>query len=211
MLRAVLLASVALGAVRGASDSQPHYHAGKLTPYEIGPPAMTISGQDEARLRQGKPVMQAIAAEHGDSRRLIMVQDIHAPSNVVLDRIMDVNHYDRMVSGVDGCVTYAANEGEGGVRTVKSTYDIHALHLKMRYFVEHTYDPAARCMTFKLDYSKRSDLDDTVGYWYVEPTGRASCRVFYSCECQLRRYTRTYVPDDLHSTSLSVDDAPSIH
>ena len=41
-------------------------------------------------------------------------------------------------------------------------------------------------MVFHLDYDKRSDLDDTVGYWYVEPTGRASCRVFYSCECQLR-------------------------
>merc|ERR1719460_65586 len=41
-------------------------------------------------------------------------------------------------------------------------------------------------MTFKLDYGKRSDIDDSVGYWYVEPTGRANCRVFYSCECKLR-------------------------
>ena len=41
-------------------------------------------------------------------------------------------------------------------------------------------------MTFHLDYSRRSDIDDTVGYWYVAPEGRASCRVYYSCECKLR-------------------------
>jgi len=37
-----------------------------------------------------------------------------------------------------------------------------------------------------LDYGRRSDLDDTVGYWYVSPTGRTKCRVYYSCECKLR-------------------------
>ena len=25
-----------------------------------------------------------------------------------------------------------------------------------------------------------------MGYWYVEPDGKQSCRVFYSCECKLR-------------------------
>ena len=35
--------------------------------------------------------------------------------------------------------------------------------------MHHTYCPATRCMVFKLDYSRRSDLDDTVGYWYVLP------------------------------------------
>ena len=41
-------------------------------------------------------------------------------------------------------------------------------------------------MVFSLDYDRRSDLDDSVGYWYVQPGARNSCRVFYSCECKLR-------------------------
>lgn len=50
---------------------------------------------------------------------------------------MDLNAYGRMVSGVDRCVTYESAE-ESGVQTVKSEYDISALHLKYKYFVEHT-------------------------------------------------------------------------
>ena len=41
-------------------------------------------------------------------------------------------------------------------------------------------------MVFHLDYDRRSDLDDSVGYWFAQPTGPASCRVYYSCECKLR-------------------------
>ncbi len=100
---------------------------------------------------------------------------------------MDLDKYDQMVSGVDSCVTYASAEDEAaGVQTVKSTYEIQALHLKLKYFIEHTYAPAQNCMTFRLDYDRRSDLDDTVGYWYVDPTHRSQCRVYYSCECKLR-------------------------
>ena len=111
-------------------------------------------------------------------------------------RIMDLDAYDRMVSGVDSCVTYASSDASG-VRVVKSTYEISALHMRFKYFVEHVYDPKAHCMVFRLDYSRRSDLDDTVGYWFVDPRGRASCRVYYSCECKLRGW----VPGPVYAMS----------
>jgi len=174
-----------VGLVLGAAESQPHYHTGKLTPYEIGPPSLLLSAKDEGRLRSGKAVMQALVSDDGQAHRMIMVQDIPAPSSVVMERILDLNAYDRMVAGVDRCVTYASND-LGATRTIKSTYEISALHMRLKYFVEHTYDPEASCMVFRLDYSRRSDLDDTVGYWYVEDTGAAASRVYYSCECKLR-------------------------
>ena len=70
--------------VNAASDAQPHFHSGKLTPYKIGEPSLLLSGRDEAQLRAGRPVMQALVADDGETRRLIMVQDIAAPSSVVL-------------------------------------------------------------------------------------------------------------------------------
>ena len=70
--------------VRAADEAVPHYHAGKLTPYKIGPPSILLSSQDESRLRSGRPVMQAVVADDDESRRLIMVQDIPAPASVVL-------------------------------------------------------------------------------------------------------------------------------
>jgi len=107
---------------------------------------------------------------------------------------MDLDHYSEMVSGCDNCETYSRSE-QGGQRIVKSTYEISALHMRFKYFVTHTYDPTQRCMIFRLDYDRRSDFDDSVGYWYVDPTGRASCRVFYSCECKLR----SWVPGPIYN------------
>jgi len=167
-----------------ASEAQPHFHKGVLKPYELGPPDILLSAQDERSLQQGRAVTQALVGDD-ETRRLIMVQDIRAPSQVVLSRIMDFEKYDQMVSSVDACVNYASHT-EGKTQTIKSTYEISALHLKFKYFVKHVYDPEQRCMVFTLDYDRRSDLDDSVGYWYVQPGARNSCRVFYSCECKLR-------------------------
>lgn len=180
-----MLAVLALAAL-AADSRQPHYHRGKLSKYEIGPPSVLLSRNDEKRLKSGKPVMQAVVADDGLTRRMLTVMDIPVPSSIVLGRIMDIDRYPDMVSGVENCASYATDEAKDGVRTVKSTYEIKALHLKLKYFIEHTYDPKAGCMTFCLDYDRRSDLDDSVGYWYVEPTGRSTSRVFYSCECKLR-------------------------
>ena len=84
MKQSLSLCFSCLVSVRAASDCQPHYHTGKLTPYLIGPPDLLLSSKDEDRLRSGRPVMQALVAEDGQTRRMIMVQDIPVPSPVVL-------------------------------------------------------------------------------------------------------------------------------
>jgi len=180
-----MVAAASLSLVAGASDSEPHYHDGKLTRYELGPPSVLLSDADEAKLRSGKPVMQVLEDELG-ARRLVMVQDIAVPPQIVFGRICDTNNYAQMVDGVNLCANYDTAQAEGGLRTVKSTYEIAVMHLKFKYFMTHQVDPAQHCMTFHLDYDRKSDIDDSVGYWYVMNQGRQSSRVYYSCECKLR-------------------------
>ena len=67
-----------------ADEGSKHYHGGKLSKYEIGPPALLLSDADEARLRSGRSVMQTVESEDADSKRLIMVADIKAPASIVL-------------------------------------------------------------------------------------------------------------------------------
>ena len=55
-------------------------------------------------------------------------------------RIVDLNHYDRMVSGVDACVMYASNEAKG-IKTMKATYEVSALKMGVKYYVEHQCGP----------------------------------------------------------------------
>ena len=39
----------------------------------------------------------------------------------------------------------------------------------MTYYNEMQYEPKSNSMTFRLDYARNSDLDDTVGKWHVVP------------------------------------------
>jgi len=198
-LGAVLLAAL-LGDASAdfASADLPHPHSGKLTPYEIGKPSIRLSAEDEAQLAAGQALMQAIVQEDGETRRLLMVKDVRAPPDVITSRILDLDAYPRMVKGCDRTATYETSEtahGRAKLQTIKTRYDIHAMHMKFTYFMVHYYDPTARCMTFHLDYARRSDLDDSVGYWYVEPTGQEQCRVYYSCVTKLR----TWVPSPVYA------------
>ena len=106
--------------VASAASEEPHFHRGRLSPYQLSKPTILISSSDEQRLRHGESVMQAVDAADG-SRRMVAVQDIDVPVHVVMGRITDLDRYDKMVQGVDSCVSYASNE-EGGVRTYKSEY-----------------------------------------------------------------------------------------
>ena len=52
----------------------------------------------------------------------------------------------------------------------------------MTFFVKHLYYPALNSLTWTLDYSKKIDFDDSVGYWYVvpHPDRLGWSRVYYS-------------------------------
>mmetsp|Transcript_22822 Transcript_22822/g.69845 ORF Transcript_22822/g.69845 Transcript_22822/m.69845 type:complete len:168 (+) Transcript_22822:660-1163(+) len=58
--------------------------------------------------------------------------------------------------------------------------------MKFKYYMQHFVDNDKGCVVWNLDYDRESDLDDSVGYWYVQPRSRESCRVYYSCDTKLR-------------------------
>ena len=52
-------------------------------------------------------------------------------------------------------------------------------------------------MTFQLDYTRKSELADTVGYWYVEELDDGWCRVFYSTDSQIPAWIPGFMKDAL--------------
>ena len=78
----MLLALFATAAL-GADPDEKHYHNGLLAKYKIEPPSILLSASDEARLKTGKPVTMTLTGD-GGAGRLIMVQDIKAPSQIIL-------------------------------------------------------------------------------------------------------------------------------
>ena len=152
MVRVWLVCSL-LGAVGAASDSLPHYHNGKFSPYEIGPPSVLLSTADEEKLAGGEPITQAFVNTDGRSRRLLMVKDIKAPVDVVIGRILDFDRYADMVNGCDSCERYEMSEF-GGLKTIKCLYKIRAATMRFHYYMDHTFDPTQNCLTWHLDYAR---------------------------------------------------------
>jgi hypothetical protein len=111
--------------------------------------------------------------------------------------------YPRMVSGVTCCETYKS-ASYPNKKINYSRYVVSAMGIKKEYFVEHTFEPYKSCMTFCLDYSKESDFDDSVGYWYVgdHPSDKDKSRVYYSCRLKLRGWVPGPVKNYLMKTAV---------
>jgi len=186
--------------VIAADKTMKHYHRGKLPKYELSSPSIMLSSGDEEVLRDGRALMQVIVQPDG-KRRLLMVRDVATPAWVVMDRILDFPAYPRMVKGCDAMVPYH-DKREGRLRVMKAAYEIHAGPCYFKYFMHHEVDEKQKCMTFHLDYDRQSDLDDSVGYWFVQPTGSEECRVYYACDTTLRGWVPGPVYNLLGKTAL---------
>lgn len=161
LIRDLVVAASLLSIARAASDKLPHFHRGKFSPYEIGPPSVLLSAADEEKLASGDPITQAFVNADGHSRRLLMVKDIKAPVDVVMGRILDFDHYREMVKGCDSCERYEMSESDG-LKTIKCSYKIHAATMRFHYFMEHTYDPEQNCLTWHLDYNRNIESPSLV-------------------------------------------------
>lgn len=190
MRRLLPLLVIALAATALAADpNSPHPHRGKLKPYSNPPPHVSLTLEELGSLDKGQAVRKT--TKTGDAAGYgVAVQDINAPTNIVWAKILDFSHYPEYVSEVSECEPYATVGDQLFVRFVlsKFTYDLE-------YFIRHTSRPDQGYITWTLDYDRKSELDDTVGYWLVSalPTTPPTTRVEYSV--QLRVGEVSYVPD----------------
>ncbi|CAM9273230.1 unnamed protein product [Phaeothamnion confervicola] len=119
--------------------------------------------------------------------RAIAVQDVHAPPEYVWDRILDFPAYPKMVPKVAACYNYFTQTLRNNTQVIKTRLKLNVFGVKFDNFIYHTYYPSLDSMTWTLDYSRRSTLDDSVGFWYIVPHPQREIkpdwtRVYYSCQ-----------------------------
>lgn len=164
-----------------ADATKPHPHQGILSAYTDAPPRVPLSADDLAKLAEGKSVMKQTQAASGDNAagRGVAVQDIHADPATIWSRITDYADYPTMVDNVKQCSVY-----ERAGEHVKVKFIIGAPMISIEYYIDHVYRPQDGYMTWRLDYTRSSDFDDTVGFWRVEALADKPgwSRVFYSVD-----------------------------
>mmetsp|Transcript_2937 Transcript_2937/g.5068 ORF Transcript_2937/g.5068 Transcript_2937/m.5068 type:complete len:229 (-) Transcript_2937:175-861(-) len=174
-----------LSGSHGADFNAPHKHSGLLKPYAVEKPSVQLDSKQKDALLAGKNVKEQLL--QGDGGRAMVIQDVHAPPTVVWDRILDFGSYNRMVPKVKTCENYDVTEEEDGSQKIMTRMCLGVFGVKIEYFIEHcisTLENGQKICTWTLDYNKSSDLDESVGYWYVEPHPDPEkpdwSRVFYS-------------------------------
>ena len=166
-----------LAATHAADPGKPHVHQGSIPAYDGPPPVVALSADELARLAAGGVVKRQV--QYADGGRGVAVQDIHASPEVVWDRILDFPAYPRMVDNVAECEIYARSGNE-----LKARFVIGALMMDLEYYIDHEVHVDEGWLTWTLDYSRASELDDSVGFWRVEPVADRPgyTRLFYSVE-----------------------------
>jgi len=148
----------------------------------------------------------------GSSGRGLVVLDVHSPTEIVWSRILDYNNYAKMVSGCSASKNYnvvdhkPTKSNKFLSQTIYTRMKIGISVISLEYFIKHSYHPKLNVLTWTLDYSKTSDLDDSVGYWYVieHPTkGAEWSRVYYSVDVALPNWLPNYVKDFFSTKALT--------
>lgn len=148
----------------------------------------------------------------GSSGRGLVVLDVHAPTETVWDRILDYDNYAKMVSGCTNSKNYQvinhkpSKSNKFLSQTIYTRMKIGLSMIQLEYFIKHSYHPQLNVLTWTLDYTKTSDLDDSVGYWYVvqHPTkGSDFSRVYYSVDVALPSYLPGFVKDFFSTKALT--------
>eukprot|EP00638_Chattonella_subsalsa_P023141 CAMPEP_0117857984 /NCGR_PEP_ID=MMETSP0950-20121206/2223_1 /TAXON_ID=44440 /ORGANISM="Chattonella subsalsa, Strain CCMP2191" /LENGTH=138 /DNA_ID=CAMNT_0005707491 /DNA_START=303 /DNA_END=719 /DNA_ORIENTATION=- len=89
-----------------------------------------------------------------------------------------------MVPKVTQCENYEVTSEEDGSEIIFTRMRLGVFGVKIEYYIKHCYSPSLSTCTWTLDYSRCSDLDESVGYWYVEPHPDPNkpdwSRVYYS-------------------------------
>ncbi len=165
-----------------ASSTAPHEHQGVIPPYEGTPPAMDLDAEQRAQLDRGKAVMVQVQDARGGGRGM-SIQDVTATPETVWSRITSYSDYPKWVGPVSECANYEVDGDH-----IKTRFLLKGLGFRIEYFIDHVYRPDEGFMTWTLDYTRRSDLDDSVGYWFVEahPTRDGWTRLYYSVDVRMK-------------------------
>lgn len=145
-------------------------------------PSADLTEQELADLRQGRSVQRQ--ERKGRQGCGVVVLEVQAPREVVLQRLQAFEDFPQMVPLVRECTVEPTRPGREAVRRV------HHKVTKFRFGVSLMYrvDPTASSVSFELDPADAGALvEDLSGSWVVEALPGARCRVWFQAQFALSR------------------------
>lgn len=199
---------IQLGLIHGSSFSEPHDHQGVVKPFEPGDPNVKLDAKAINTLKAGNPYQTQI--QSGTRGRGLVVQDVKAPTDIVWSKILDYDNYAKMVPKTVESKNYKVEKVKPTKKNplskiIYTRMKVGFPMLKLEFFIKHSYYPALNSLTWTLDYSKKSDFNDSCGYWYVipHPDDKSMTRLFYSVEVSMYDWIPKFVVDFMSTKALT--------
>lgn len=181
-----------------ADATRPHEHTGILQPYVGAPPALSLTSDELARLGRDELVLKQVRV--GNGGRGVAVMDIHASPQTVWSRILNFGMYPKWVDNVAACDVYR-KEGSN----IYTHFILDPMGMTVEYFIKHAYNAQAGWLTWTLDYTRQSDLDDSVGYWRVTSLSAdpPRSRLEYSVDIRFKGWIPQFAQDMIAKSGLT--------
>jgi len=178
------------------NPNKPHSHQGIATQFTAPTPA-SLTAKELAALEKGQAVRKQI--KHATGGRGIAIMDIHASPEKVWQVILDYKSYPSWIDDLESTQVYAQANGHYKVK-----FSLSVLMMDIVYYIDHHYQPDKGYLTWTLDYSRESDIDDSTGYWLVYPTPGYDgwTRVEYTVDLRLKGWVPGIVENMLAKKGL---------
>jgi len=138
-----------------------HPNQGLLKPIDRQPDALALVDEEEARVNDGQTVQRYLRSEEDGWG--VAVNIVNAPADVVWDTILSYDRYPDWVNNVTSCTVYKESGDELYVDMQMSV-----LGIRKGIYTINTVKRSEGWMSWTLDYSRKSDVQDMIGYWRVE-------------------------------------------
>ena len=183
-----------------ADPNKPHPHQGTATKFN-NPKRTVLTTSEVQTLQSGKAVRKQVKQDNGG--RGIAIMDVAAPVDIVMNVILDFPMYPKWIDQLSKCEVYK-KESSGAEQLIYGDFIISSMMMNIQYYIKHTYSPEKNLITWTLDYSKESDLDDSTGYWlvYPSPENPQKTRVEYSVDLRVGSWVPGFVEDMLANQGL---------
>jgi coenzyme Q-binding protein COQ10 len=179
-----------------ADPNKPHPHQGVAT--KFGKPTKTLLTTEEtAQIKSGKPILKQV--KQGSGGRGIAIMDLNASQEEVWDVITNYKKYPSYIPELKSTENYKVSSSN-----IYTTFVLKSMMMTVEYYVKHNLYKDGGYITWTLDYSKESDLDDSTGCWflYPSPDNPGQIRVEYTIDVRISGWVPKFVQNVLAERGL---------
>lgn len=197
-----ILISVFLGVAIAADKNSPHPHKGVGERF-TNPQPTALTPVETQKLAKGEAVRRQVRSDAGG--RGIAIMDIKAGPEKIWEVIADYKGYPNWIDNLDRTHIYGGDKTNGYM----VEFELSVIGMDIVYFIDHDFYPEKGYLSWQLDYSRESDIDDSTGYWlvYPAPNKPGYSRLEYSVDLRLKGWVPGIVENMLANKGLTLATA----